>query len=120
MRHSRLALGSTALLALIGSVALAAPEDNKAEGTFEPFKPRRSPAMAPSRRGTGDRYQAIAGTLIVHPKGWDDVPRDPKEKAGAGGAEDGGETHNPTAEASMFYVAYFKSGAAAAPGDLPL
>ena len=23
-------------------------------------------------------YQAIAGTLIVHPKGWDDVPRDPK------------------------------------------
>jgi len=23
-------------------------------------------------------YPAIAGTLIVHPKDWDDVPRDPK------------------------------------------
>jgi carboxypeptidase C (cathepsin A) len=43
-------------------------------------------------------YDAYAGTLVVHPKGWDDVPQnadpDPKNKA---------------AEASMFYVAYFKS-----------
>ena len=43
-------------------------------------------------------YAAYAGTLVVHPQGWDDVPQnadpDPKNKA---------------PEASMFYVAYFKS-----------
>jgi carboxypeptidase C (cathepsin A) len=43
-------------------------------------------------------YDAYAGTLIVHPKDWDDVPQnadpDPKNKG---------------PEASMFYVAYFKS-----------
>jgi carboxypeptidase C (cathepsin A) len=52
-------------------------------------------------------YDAFAGTLIVHPKGWDDVPqnRDPDEK-------------NQPAEASMFYVAYFKSDAKGAPRPL--
>ncbi len=45
-------------------------------------------------------YDAIAGTLVVHPQGWDDVPQDtPKDDK------------NPPVEASMFYVAYFKSGA---------
>src|SRR5215471_21738703 len=43
-------------------------------------------------------YDAYAGTLTVHPKDWDDVPQnaDPDPK-------------NRTPEASMFYVAYFKS-----------
>jgi carboxypeptidase C (cathepsin A) len=49
-------------------------------------------------------YDAYAGTLIVHPKGWDDVPQnadpDPKNKG---------------PEASMFYVAYFKSDTKGAP-----
>jgi len=49
--------------------------------------------------------------LIVHPKDWDDVPRDPKaDSASSASAEDGIDGKNPTAEASMFYVAYFKSG----------
>jgi carboxypeptidase C (cathepsin A) len=41
-------------------------------------------------------YEAVAGTLVVHPKDWDDVPQniDKDEK-------------KPPAEASMFYVAYF-------------
>ncbi len=54
--------------------------------------------------GSTINYDAIAGTLIVHPKDWDDVPQnadpDPKNKA---------------AEASMFYVAYFKSDNKGAP-----
>src|SRR5580704_229849 len=117
MRHSRLVLGSTALLALIGSVALAAPEDNKAEGTFEPFKPESVTSNATvTIGGRAIAYQAVAGTLIVHPKGWDDVPQDPKEKdKEKPGKEDGAETHNPTAEASMFYVAYFKTGGGTRP-----
>lgn len=44
-------------------------------------------------------YDAVAGTIVVHPRGWDDVPQDtPKDDK------------NPPTEASMFYVAYFKSG----------
>ncbi len=59
-------------------------------------------------------YQAVAGTLVVHPKDWDDVPRDPKaDKGGAPG--DDADAKNPTAEASIFYVAYFKNGAGPRP-----
>src|SRR5208283_560268 len=49
-------------------------------------------------------YDAFAGTLVVHPKGWDDVPQnaDPDPK-------------NKSPEASMFYVAYFKSDNKGAP-----
>jgi carboxypeptidase C (cathepsin A) len=43
-------------------------------------------------------YVAYAGTIVVHPKGWDDVPQDaPKD-------QDKGDQP----EASMFYVAYFR------------
>jgi len=57
-------------------------------------------------------YRAVAGTLVVHAKGWDDVtqrvdtePEKPK-----------GEESKPVpkmtkAEASIFYTAYFKDGA---------
>lgn len=49
-------------------------------------------------------YDAYAGTVIVHGRDWDDVPQnadpDPKNKA---------------PEASMFYVAYFKSDSKGAP-----
>jgi carboxypeptidase C (cathepsin A) len=51
-------------------------------------------------------YDAYAGTLVVHPKDWDDVPQNaPKD-----------EDQHPRPEASMFYVAYFKSADKAA-GD---
>lgn len=44
-------------------------------------------------------YDAVAGTIVVHPEGWDDVAQDqPKDEK------------NPPVEASMFYVAYMKSG----------
>ena len=54
-------------------------------------------------------YQAVAGTLVVHPKGWDDAAKPEKEDGDHD--KDGDEDHNPTAEASMFYVAYFAKGA---------
>jgi carboxypeptidase C (cathepsin A) len=62
-------------------------------------------------------YRAIAGTIIVHPKGWDDAAwRARRDVAAAPGAAGqlGEEDKNPQAEASMFYVAYFKKGAPAA------
>ncbi len=49
---------------------------------------------------TGGRridYRAVAGTLVVHAKGWDDVPQNAEKEAKEG-----------PPEASMFYVAYFK------------
>src|SRR6185312_1888925 len=48
-------------------------------------------------------YDAMAGTIIVHPKGWDDATR-PKGGNDAIGTADGPPV------ASMFYVAYFKQG----------
>ena len=92
----------------------AAPAPGDAKGKFEPFKPEaRTSTGTVNVGGQSISYQAIAGTLIVHPKGWDDVPRDSKDKEEAGsGAE--GEPKNPSAEASVFYVAYFKTGSSAA------
>jgi carboxypeptidase C (cathepsin A) len=80
-------------------------------GKFEPFKPESTASTGTvTIGGQAISYQAIAGTFIVHPKDWDDVARDPKADKGSAPAEEGAEAKNPTAEASMFYVAYFKSG----------
>ena len=49
-------------------------------------------------------YDAFAGTLIVHPEGWDDVPQNAEK-----------DDKNKPAEASMFYVAYMKSDPKGAP-----
>lgn len=53
-------------------------------------------------------YRAVAGTLVVHPKGWDDVAA--REEAAKGG-ESKDKANEPKAEAAMFYTAYFKKGA---------
>jgi carboxypeptidase C (cathepsin A) len=86
--------------------------DKTDEGTFEPFKPEAVTSSGTvTIGGRAIAYQAIAGTLIVHPKGWDDVPRDAKaEKANPDKGGEAPDAKNPTAEASMFYVAYFKNG----------
>jgi carboxypeptidase C (cathepsin A) len=80
-------------------------------GKFEPFKPEAVTSTGTvTIGGQAIAYQAVAGTFVVHPKDWDDVPRDPKaDKGGPASADDSGDK-NPTAEASVFYVAYFKSG----------
>src|SRR5271170_4389113 len=57
-------------------------------------------------------YDAYAGTLIVHPKGWDDVPQNLATDSES--YTDKERTPPPQPEAAMFYVAYFKSGDAAA------
>lgn len=56
-------------------------------------------------RGQHINYQAVAGTLIVHAKGWDDA-------ADALPEEDDKKAHDKKANAvaSIFYVAYFKKG----------
>src|ERR1700744_4192334 len=97
--------------------ASASPSDKessadsaKGAGKFEPFKSEsKTSAGSVTIGGQTIAYQAVPGTLIVHPKGWDDVPHDPKTEKEDAPPGNEGEGHNPTAEASMFYVAYFKN-----------
>jgi hypothetical protein len=104
----------TLILSGTSSAAPAAPPAPDADAAkaeshkFEPFKPEAvSSNGSVTVDGHAIAYQAIAGTLVVHPKGWDDVPRDSSHEKGSG--TDDSEAGNPTAEASMFYVAYFKT-----------
>jgi carboxypeptidase C (cathepsin A) len=66
----------------------------------EGFKPEQQASKGSvTIAGKAIPYDAFAGTIVVHPKGWDDVPenRDKDDKS-------------LPPEASMFYVAYFRSG----------
>jgi carboxypeptidase C (cathepsin A) len=84
-----------------------------AESAFaEPFKPTAVTTEGTvTIAGHAIAYQAVAGTLVVHPQGWDDVPMPPSHSL----AVEEGEAKNPTAVASMFYVAYFKKGSGQRP-----
>ena len=119
-----------ALPAFLAAAPASSPPDRKPDGDseksdggksdggkFEPFKSESvSSNGSVTIGGQSIAYQAIAGTLIVHPRDWDDVPRDPKaDRGNPSGGEEGGEGRNPTAEASMFYVAYFKNGGGSRP-----
>ena len=84
----------------------AKPADAKpASAALEHFTPdQQSSKGSVTIDGRRIDYDAYAGTLVVHPKDWDDVPQNaPKD-----------EDKNPRPEASMFYVAYFKSADKAA------
>ena len=75
------------------------------------FKPESSSTSGSvTVEGSHIDYQAVAGTLVVHPKGWDDAATaaDEKTKESEEDSQDDNESKNPTAEASMFYVAYTK------------
>ena len=71
----------------------------------EHFKPEQQASKGSvTVGGNVISYDAYAGTLVVHTKGWDDVPQNiPKED------------RDQVPEASMFYVAYFKSDNKGAP-----
>ena len=70
-------------------------------------------------------YRAVAGTIVVHPKGWDDAANhertalgDKPPATGDATPKDEGAPNNPKAEAAMFYAAYFKKGVPSA--DRPI
>lgn len=99
-------------LAVIAIVVIAAtafrataddkkPSDKPASFDGKFFKVEEARSSGTVRTGGAFvAYDAIAGTLIVHAKNWDDVPVPADKKKD--------EDSNPNAEASMFYVAYFK------------
>jgi carboxypeptidase C (cathepsin A) len=63
--------------------------------------------------GRTTTYQAVAGTLVVHGPGWDDVAW--REQAAAPNPDKDKEGLPP--EASIFYTAYFRSGGAKKDGS---
>ncbi|MCQ9155476.1 peptidase S10 [Acidomonas methanolica] len=108
-------------IALSASVAIL-PASSRAASPSTPEAPAEKGAAAflsrPQRvssegsvtvRGHTVAYTAEAGTLVIHPDGWDAAnPAAPAPDMA------GGEDHKPLdAKAAMFYVAYFKKGAAA-------
>jgi len=84
-------------------------------GKIEHLKPEEQTSDGSVTVG-GSRidYLAIAGTLTVHPRGWDDTPKIADQDQGTEDQQNTSRTDgaandkNPTAEASMFYVAYSK------------
>jgi carboxypeptidase C (cathepsin A) len=86
----------------------------------EPLRPAEQTSDgAVTIAGSRIDYQAVAGTLVVHPKGWDDAGKSGdgesarEDQQNRNRPEGASGDQNPTAEASMFYVAYFKKDAAA-------
>jgi carboxypeptidase C (cathepsin A) len=128
-RKRSLCLAFSILLAtaLAVQVKAASKKDSDAESKVTPTPTATPPNFKPeSTSSTGSvtvegsriDYQAVAGTLVVHPKGWDDAAstgdRESKENEESEQSEQEPKEHkNPTAEASMFYVAYNKQHAEA-------
>jgi carboxypeptidase C (cathepsin A) len=79
------------------SPSRAASAASAAPLPFQPEQSRTESSVMANGRRIG--YEAIAGTLVIHPKDWDDVPRKPDA-----------DEKEPPPEASMFYVAYFAKG----------
>jgi len=85
----------------------AVKKDDKQEPAQPLFKPTEvKSAGSVTAGGRRIAYQAIAGTLVVHSKGWEDT--DALESSEKKGDDESDE--KPKAEASMFYTAYFKQG----------
>ena len=113
--NSRLAVASfAALLSLSLSATADKEHHDAAKGHF--FQPESSASESSvTVEGQSIDYRAVAGTLVVHAKGYDDslqksdAPAGDKPDANAKDKPDADDS-NPNAEASMFYVAYFKNG----------
>jgi carboxypeptidase C (cathepsin A) len=78
----------------------AKPSTGAAPAHFEPEQVETKGSV--TVEGHLINYDAYAGTLVVHTKDWDDVPQNAEKDA-------------KPPEASMFYVAYFKSDNKGAP-----
>ncbi|HET7810337.1 MAG TPA: hypothetical protein VFL16_07150 [Steroidobacteraceae bacterium] len=109
-RVIRALLGS-AVLALLAGPGLAADAPRGAEPArpsgpdriFQSTEVTSSGTVTIGGKAVG--YQAVAGTLVVHGPGWDDVAW--REQAAAPNPDKDKEGLPP--EASMFYTAYFRT-----------
>lgn len=101
-------IGIAALALVAPTWRLSAQQEQKKETTAsKPAEAEKTDGFKPEQQATKGsvtigghaiNYDAYAGTLVVHPRGWDDVSQN-REK----------DEKTPETEASMFYVAYMKS-----------
>ena len=97
-----IAVSATAISAFAGDDAKKEDAAKTAAAASKYFTPEAvNSTGSVNVEGQTVGYDAVAGTLIVHPQGWDDAAK----------AKDKDNDTNPDAEASMFFVAYFKHGA---------
>jgi carboxypeptidase C (cathepsin A) len=118
-----LLLGSTAIGCGAWAADSSAPKEAAAKDKDKPaadtagngyFKPEQADSDGSVTVG-GQKidYHAVVGTLVVHPKDWDDAPQKPTVPPNGDddkGSDAAAGEHGPTAEAAMSYVAYFKKG----------
>ena len=106
------ALVATLSLATAALAATAPPKNAPGKSPPESAGAPASVFAGRTARSTGTvtveghkiAYEAMAGSIVVHPKGWDDAAK-PQGKKDEIGTADGPPV------AAMFYVAYFKQGA---------
>lgn len=98
---------ATLMLSLSAVFAQVKQETPAAKAEPAKIEPQRAEEFKPEQQaskgsvtigGNVINYDAFAGTLVVHARDWDDVPQNADK-----------DDKNKAAEASMFYVAYFKS-----------
>jgi carboxypeptidase C (cathepsin A) len=87
----------------------AAAEKPKAEQASKPFFQPTETRSTGSVTVAGQpiAFDAVAGTLVVHAKDWEDTD---KLEADADKSDKDKDKNAPKPEASMFYTAYFKQG----------
>jgi len=83
--------------------------DKRPPAKIESFKPQEQTSEgAVTVDGSRIDYQAVAGTLVVHPKGWDDAAKtadnesSKEDQQNTNQPEGAPSNQNPSAEASMF------------------
>ncbi len=113
MPPTRTTMATVCLAALLAGTGAARGTDDAAPARDEKGSPAAKTPQFKSLqkatdgsvtvRGQKIEYQAVAGTLVVHPKAWDD-------SEAASGMSSAADDKNPTAEAAMFYVAYVRKG----------
>ena len=83
--------------------------DRPVKSFFQPGEVRSSGSVTVG--GQPIAYDAVAGTLVVHAKGWEDTDALDSDVAADKSEKD---KNAPKPEASMFYTAYFRQGVPAA------
>ncbi|MBV9528592.1 MAG: peptidase S10, partial [Sphingomonas sp.] len=138
MKRSLLLASCLAFMAA-PSLAQETPRSSQSRsGTVESDKPSALHTSSPDRgvlfhptsvasqglvdvEGQRIAYRAVAGNIVVHPQGWDDAAWREQQLTKENGDKSTGDADgdkNPDAEASIFYVAYFKNGVPSA--DRPI
>ena len=113
---------SLLLLAALALCTAAAPHAKHPPKTARATKPEATPPVREFFKpdevhstgtlivgGQPIAYDAVAGTLVVHAKEWEDT-----DAVEADADKSDKDKNQPKPEASMFYTAYFKQGAPAA------